>query len=146
MIKRLFEKYSSLRYVLSSGAAWVVDNGLYFVLLRFVFSPMAGLGAVAASTCAQIIARVVSSFFNFNCNNFFVFKSEEKYSKALYKYYCLCIPQACVSVLLLDVAIKNLTISNDLVQTGIKILIEVVLFAISYVIQNKWVFKKKNNE
>lgn len=134
---------TALRYVFSSVASWVVDNALYYLLLHFVFGPMASLGAVLASTLAQVPARIASSFFNYNVNYFFVFDRQEDYRRALVKYYCLCIPQAAVSVLLLDVAIKSISLSDDLLQTGLKILIETVLFAISYLIQNKWVFGKK---
>ena len=142
MLKKLFEKHSSLRYILSSAASWAVDNGLYYVLLHFCFAGR-GTQQVAASTAAQVIARVFSSFFNFNCNNFLVFRNQGSYGKALFKYYCLCIPQAAVSVLLLEVVIAGMSIPNDLVLTAVKIGIEAVLFMISYFIQNKWVFRKK---
>jgi len=141
MLKRLFDKYSSLRYVLSSAAAWAVDNGLYYLMLHFGLFGMGTMGAVQASTEAQLIARVVSSFFNFNCNKFFVFKEKGNYGPSLLKYYMLCIPQAAISVVLLDVVIANMTTHNDLLQTGLKIVIEGILFVISYFIQNKWVFK-----
>ena len=143
MRKKLRALPTALRYVFSSVASWVVDNALYYLLLHFVFGPMASLGAVLASTLAQVPARIASSFFNYNVNYFFVFDRQEDYRRALVKYYCLCIPQAAVSVLLLDVAIKSISLSDDLLQTGLKILIETVLFAISYLIQNKWVFGKK---
>lgn len=143
MVKKIRALPTAVRYVFSSVASWVVDNALYFLLLHFVFGPIASLGAVLASTLSQVLARVASSFFNYNVNYFLVFERGEDYRRALVKYYCLCIPQAAVSVLLLDVVIKNMTVSNDLLQTGLKILIETVLFAVSYLIQNKWVFGKK---
>lgn len=142
MLKSLWERFSALRYVFASVAAWVVDNSLYFLFLRFDLFCISALGAVAASTVAQIAARVLSSFFNFNCNHFLVFRSTENYGKALGKYYCLCIPQAAVSVLLLDIGIANLSIPSTVLQTALKIAIETVLFAVSYVIQNRWVFRK----
>ena len=145
MLKKLFKNHSSVRYVLSSAASWLVDNGLYFILLHFVLSTSA-MTEVMVSTLAQVTARVISSFFNFNCNNFFVFHGENKYSKALARYYCVCIPQTVISVILLDVVIKNMTTHNDLLQTALKILIEGILFALSYLIQNKWVFGKNKNK
>ncbi len=145
MLKKLFTNHSSLRYAVSSAAAWIVDNGLYYILLHFVFSAFS-MTEVMMSTVSQIIARVVSSFFNFNCNNFFVFHGDVKYGKAFLRYYCLCIPQAAISVVLLDIVIKNMTLHSDLLQTALKIIIEGILFVISYVIQNKWVFGKKRNK
>ena len=140
MLKRFFNKYPSARYVLSSISAWLADNGLYYLLLHTAFS---GMDAVKGSTASQLIARVVSSFFNFNCNKFFVFREKGNYAASLLKYYLLCIPQAAVSVLLLDVVIANMTVHSDLLQTGIKIVIEGILFVVSYFIQNKWVFKRQ---
>jgi len=149
MIGRFFKfitdpirKHQSVRYAISSVLAWVVDNVLYYVML-IPFGAIAALGAVAASSAAQVLARVLSSFFNFNMNNFFVFKSCGDYKQALIKYYCLCIPQAAVSVLLLDVMINGLVLESNLLKLGIKIVIEAVLFVLSYFIQHKWVFIHK---
>ena len=146
MITKLWNKFSSLRYVLSSSAAFVVDNALYYLLLHFAFPGLSATNTVAASTISQIIARAFSSFFNFNCNYYLVFKSKEKYSGAALRYYCLCIPQALISVLLLDVLIVEMNIESDLVRTVCKIAIEAVIFAVSYLIQNKWVFNKTENK
>lgn len=119
-----------------------MDNALYYLLLHFVFTD----NSIAASTISQIIARAFSSFFNFNCNYHLVFKSEEKYGSAALRYYCLCIPQALVSVLLLDVLIVEMNIESDFVRTVCKIAIEAAIFAVSYIIQNKWVFKNKTEK
>ena len=118
-----------------------MDNALYFLLLHFAFSGVAN--TIAASTISQIIARVFSSFFNFNCNYHLVFKSKEKYGSAVLRYYCLCIPQALISILLLDILIVKMNIGSDPVRTVCKITIEAAIFTVSYIIQNKWVFKKK---
>ena len=52
-------------YILSSVASWVVDTGLY-ALLRFLLGPL--LGIYAEPVC-NLVARALSSFFNFNLNN-----------------------------------------------------------------------------
>jgi len=141
-IKLFFNKYPSLRYVISSVSSWVVDNGIYYVLL-FPLSTLSGINNVGASTIAQTAARILSSFFNFNMNNYFVFHSKEKYGKALFKYYCLCIPQALISVLIMDICIGGLNLQNNTVKLGLKMIVEAVLFVISYFIQHKWVFRKQ---
>ena len=127
------------RYLVSAVLSWVVDNGLYLLL----FTVLGGsLAAAAASTAAQVIARVLSSLFNFHMNKFFAFRSREPYWSALGKYYCVCVPQTLISVLALTSLVAALSIASPILATGVKVLIEVVLFCLSYLIQKKWVFKK----
>lgn len=128
-------KSSPIKYVLSSVSSFAIDNLIYYLLYS-------SLGSVPA----QITARVISSFFNFNMNKFFVFQSKEKYGKSLLKYYGLCIPQAAISTVLVKLATDRLSVTAPLLATGIKILIDTVLFCLSYVIQNKWVFKKTEEQ
>ena len=137
---KFFTTGSGFRYIVSAILSWVVDNGLYLLLLilagaRFV--------PVTASMFAQLLARVLSSFFNFNMNDLYVFRSKENYWKAMGKYYCLCIPQTFVSVVCLTALISALNITVPFIATCVKVLLELVLFTISYFIQNKWVFNKK---
>lgn len=145
MLKRFFDAHSSARYVLSSVASWVVDNGLYYLLL-WLLGTLLPFGQVGVSTAAQVSARVLSSLFNFNMNKFFVFRSRESYRSAFVKYYCVCIPQTAVSVLIMDVLIGSMHIGSETVMLMLKIAVETVLFVLSYVIQNKWVFRKKTDD
>lgn len=147
MLKKIFEKYSALRYVLSSAASFVLDTALYYVFLRFLFGGLFGMSEITASSFALVAARVLSSFFNFNVNNFVVFRrGSENYSASLIKYYCVCIPQLFASELLLNGTIAVFKIENDLAQTALKVIVDGVLFVLSYFIQNKWVFKKKTSD
>lgn len=141
-MKSIIRRFDALRYAIAAVASWLIDNGLYFVFLHFVFSGFSALGELGISTLAQVSARIPSSFFNFNANNFFVFRSEEKYTKALLKYYALCIPQAAVTVLLLNVVIAGFDPDNDLIQTGLKIIVEAIIMIASFLIQKLWVFRK----
>jgi len=147
MLKKLFEKYSALRYVLSSASSFVVDTVLYYLFLHFLFGGLLGMGAVSASTFALVAARILSSFYNFNINNFVVFKhGRDNYAGALIKYYCVCVPQLMASELLLSGAIALFGIENDLVQTVVKVIVDGVLFVLSHFIQSKWVFSKTKEE
>ncbi len=137
---RFFTTGSGFRYALSAILSWAVDNGLYFAGLSFAG---ARLAAATASAVCHVGARVLSSLFNFNMNNFFVFHSGENYWKACGRYYLLCIPQTLISVGLLTALVAKLEIGSPAMATGVKILIETALFIISYFIQKKWVFKKK---
>lgn len=137
---RFFATGSGFRYAVSSILSWVVDNSLYYAGLGFT---VGRYGAAAASAACHVGARVLSSLFNFNLNRAWVFKSRENYWKSLGKYYLLCVPQTLISVGLLTALVAKLEIGSPLLATGIKILIETGLFLISYFIQKKWVFTKK---
>ena len=132
---------SGFRYIISALLSWVVDNGLYLLLLSAFVVKFST--AAAASTAAQLIARVLSSVFNFNMNKLYVFRSKENYLKAMGKYYCLCLPQTFVTVVCLTGLVALLDISMPHIATAVKLVLELVIFVVSYFIQNKWVFKKK---
>ncbi len=131
MLRFVFKDSSAIRYVISSLLSWVVDYALFYCL----FTPC---GTVAAQT----IARAFSSLVNFNLNKFFVFRSRDRYFKDMLEYYCVCIPQAFVSVVLLGGLVKKMSISAPDAATVVKVVVDTTLFCISYVIQKKWVFKK----
>ncbi len=138
---RFLASGSGFRYIISAICSWIVDNGLYLLLLSLL--GMRFSTAAMASTAAQVIARALSSIFNFNMNDLYVFRSKENYWKAMGKYYCLCLPQTFVTVVCLTALISALNISVPIIATLVKIILELVIFIISYFIQNKWVFKKK---
>ena len=131
MARFVFSNSSALRYVISAVSSWIVDNLLYFLLFSF-----------AGSAAAQIIARVLSSVYNFNLNRSFVFRSRDHYWKDMLEYYCVCVPQTLISVVLLQALVDRLSISSPGLATAVKILVDLVLFCISYVIQKKWVFRE----
>ena len=132
---------SGFRYIVSGVLSWILDNLLYFV---FMSSGLAiGAVAAAASVSSQVLARLLSSIFNFNMNTFYVFRSKEKYLKALLKYYALCLVQTFVSVVCLTSLVSLLSISAPIIATLVKVILEVLIMLLSYYIQKKWVFKKK---
>ena len=85
-------------YALSSVLSWVVDTGLF----RLGLALFGGLLGEAAAPVCNVIARIFSSFFNFNLNNRMVFQSREPYGKALLRYYLLAVPTLAASTLLLS--------------------------------------------
>jgi len=106
--------------------------GIYYVALQF------GKLSILAAT---VIARVVSSFYNFNMNRKVVFQSEEGYGKTMARYYALCVVQMLASAGLVTL-VKSFTPGGAGVATVIKAVVDTCLFVISYQIQKHWVFKK----
>ena len=131
-----------LLYVLSSVASWAVDTGGFFVL-SLLFGAV--LGVYSEPVC-NIAARAISSFFNFNLNNRLVFQNTGSYGKALFRYYCLAVPQLFVSTVLLTLVVNLLRIESTHGATGVKIVVDGGLFVASYFIQKFWVFSHRENE
>ena len=131
-----------VRFMLSSLGSTLLDL-LLFSLAYSLLRESAGAWAEMAST---VIARIISSFFNFNMNNKAVFGNSGSYRQALLRYYCLCIPQMLVSAGL--VTLLNRLIGNSLpaLATLIKAVVDTVLFFISFGIQREWVFAQKKKK
>ena len=136
-------KYLQLiKYALSSGASWVIDNGL-FLLFKTLLGAWAG--AYADLLCT-VLARAISSFFNFNANNKLVFAHKGAYGKALLRYYCLAVPVMLCSAGLVTLLDRLFGVTAPTVSTLIKICVDLVLFLASYTIQKKWVFAGKKEK
>ena len=132
---------SGFRYIVSGICSWIADNLLYFAFMSSGLGM--GVAAAVASVRSQVLARALSSFFNFNMNTFYVFRSKENYWKAMLKYYCLCLVQTFVSVVCLTALISALSITLPVIATAVKVLLELLIMLLSYYIQNKWVFKAR---
>lgn len=128
-----------LKYILSSGASALADL-LAFWLLHAILGGVLGDLAVVVSTVG---ARAISSFLNFNINKRLVFGSKTCYSKAIVRYYILCVIQLCVSATLVWLLGKLFATSASFLLTVLKAVVDTLLFFISFKIQREWVFKDK---
>ena len=135
MLRYIFSNSSAIRYVISAVSSWGLDNLLYYLFFT-------ALG----TTAAQVTARILSSVFNFNMNRSFVFKSKDRYWKDMLEYYCVCVPQTVVSVVLLGMLVNRMSISAPGIATCVKVAVDLLLFVISYFIQKKWVFKESKTK
>lgn len=121
------------KYVISSLSAAIVDLSMFYIFtLIFRNSSLAikiGL--------ATVLARVISSLFNYlvNCN--IVFKKENKVKSAIIRYYLLCIFQMCTSALLVYLICKF----SLMPEVMVKIFVDFVLFLINFKVQQIWVFE-----
>lgn len=88
-------------------------------------------------------ARVVSSLINYFMNKKVVFRSEESVAYSLPRYYLLCVCQAVLSYGLVYLFADLLfQLKGSLLETLVKLVVDVCLFFISFRIQHKWVFQK----
>ena len=133
------------RYTLSSIASAVVDTGLFALLSKVLSGLLTGLSLTAA---AGIIARVVSSLFNFFLNKKVVFKTDCSTGKAMVRYYALALPQMAAQVLLTQgvYALLGIGDSANGLRTLIYAVVMIALYFISYMIQQRWVFAPEKSK
>ncbi len=125
------------RFVASSFGATLIDFGLFTLLFHF----MKGHSPVYAEVISTVVARVCSSLLNFYFNQRLVFKNPGSMKTAMLRYYCLAVPQMLASAGLVTLINELLRNSETFITTGVKGIVDVTLFFISYFIQKKWVFK-----
>ncbi|WP_338324936.1 bifunctional glycosyltransferase family 2/GtrA family protein [Metabacillus mangrovi] len=121
------------KFISSSLLSFGVDILLFSVfslLFRDVFPAQFIL-------IATVSARILSSLFNYALNKNVVFKSKSK--NTMMKYYILSVIQMITSALLVN-GFYQLIGGGEVV---IKIIMDSILFLISYVIQRDWVFKSR---
>lgn len=133
------------RYTLSSLTSSVVDTGLFAALSWLLHTT---LTEPLLSLVPTISARVVSSLLNFFLNKTMVFHSHVSTGKAMLRYYMLAIPQMLLQAGLTWGANSLLHIGSE--QTGLRtavyVVVMVVLYFASFVIQQRWVFAARKKE
>ncbi len=125
------------KFVLSSVASFLIDYGL-FTLLLFLLGN--NVSRTIRLFIATFVARVLSSLFNFTLNKKAVFQSDAPVKKSLVKYYILCICQMMLSYGILYL-LSTLLQANSALEAILKLIVDVFLFLISFQIQQRWVFK-----
>lgn len=122
-----------LKFILSSASSFIVDISAFSLIVFLIGNQHADTIFIAS-----FLSRFLSSLFNFMMNKAFVFQKGDKTS--ILKYFMLVIGQISVSALLV-------TLGNHLfpgVQLSlVKVVVDTILFMISYKIQKKYIFTKK---
>ena len=131
------------RYTLSSLTSAIVDT-VAFSFLSWAL-PLSGFALTAA---AGITARVVSSLLNFFMNQKLVFKTNVDTKKAMLRYYCLALPQMAAQVLLTQgvYALFGIPDSANGLRTLLYAIVMTVLYFLSYMIQQRWVFAPQKSK
>ncbi len=129
MIKNKEEIKRVLKYILSSGTSFLLDIGL-FTVFTFLFGK--DTKAIFLST---ILARVLSSIYNYYINSKIVFQKKNK--KSMLGYFTLVVVQMIVSASLVSFVEKYIKIF----PTFIKIMIDIMIFIVNYIVQKEIIFK-----
>lgn len=118
-----------LLYLISSLSSFLLD---YFCYSLFLLT----LNNLIVS---NILAKLISSIYNFIVNKKVVFKSKNYLKKEILNYYLLVIFILVVNTLILKL------LSSLISPYLAKIIVEISLFIISYLIQKKYIFKGSDN-
>ncbi len=133
------------RYTVSSLVSAVVDTVAYS-LFTALFGKM--LQGFALTASAGVGARVISSLLNFYMNKKLVFQTNVDTGKAMLRYYMLALPQMAAQVLLTQGVYALLGISDSAngLRTLIYAVVMTVLYFLSYMIQQRWVFAPQKSK
>lgn len=124
-----------LKFTLSSFSSFVLDYLLFaFFMLCLPHTAMFVLGA-------NILARMVSAFYNYCMNCYFVFQKERKLGTAI-QYFEL----ALFVLVMNNIILETLTQILNMPVYPAKILTECTLFAISWLVQNFLIFPRDHGK
>ncbi len=126
-----------LKFAAGSLGSSVIDLGA-FAVISFITRRCMELGL--AVLVATVLARVVSSLFNYTFNRSAVFGSKGRVTHTIARYYILCVCQMLVSYLLVLMVTRVLALGSVLTVVA-KAVVDTLLFILSFQIQRCWVFK-----
>lgn len=116
------------KYIAASLLSFILDISLFGIFKSFKFTIIN----------ATVFARILSSIVNYSLNKNKVFKSFNK--KSLIKYYILVIIQMFISGYSVKF-LHRVFVNKNIIF--LKIVIDLVIFAVNYYIQREWVFKRR---
>jgi len=128
-----------LKYIFSSLASALIDLGIFSIVGAVFYGRLADSVRILLAT---VIARIISSLFNFIFNRKAVFKSDSNFGSAMIRYYALCVCQLLVSYGAVYFFTDILALGQAMTVV-IKCIVDTILFIISFQIQRRWVFKRK---
>ena len=130
-IKDSYKIYSQiLRFTMSSIISFLIDYSL-FIILNIITNKL---------ILSNIISRLISSICNYNFNKKLVFKSNKKLN-GLISYFLLVITILSLNTLLLGLFVSIFNFNKYIS----KIIVELILFIISYLVQKNIIFKKEDD-
>lgn len=132
MIFRCFFKY-----MLSSLSASFIDIAVFWMLSTWV---LGGMDLARKVFIATVIARVISSAYNFVVNRSLVFGGSGNLARQALAYYMLVVLQMFTSALLVNVFAGLF----GGIPTLVKVIVDTCLFFVSFQIQQRVIFKKNS--
>ena len=123
-----------IKYIFASLSSFLID-----ILLFALFNKL--IPGANSILFATIIARIISSIYNYLMNANMVFQNKNKSS--FIKYVILCVIQMFVSGYASQILAKLFTNINVVI---IKLIVDMIIFVINFVIQREFIFVGKNEK
>lgn len=118
-----------LKFSLSSFVCFLLDYLLYCIIL----------GLSGSLTAANLLSRVCSAAANYSINRFIVFRDNQSIMKTAVQYFALAVGILVCNTALLWVFVGLM----DMNRYAAKILVEVILFLLSWIVQHGFIFGRK---
>lgn len=125
------------QFALTSLSSFIVDYLVYALALLFLAAAPTSLKILLANG----IARVTSSIFNYSTNKKLVFKNQDSILKTGTGYFSLAFGLFVLDTLLIRLFYAVFGLNLLLV----KILVGILLFSISWMVQKKFIFKERTH-
>lgn len=126
------------KFIFSSLSSSVIDLALFSLFCVLLKDTMTGHGLITYITVSTFAARILSATYNFIINYRVVFKSEGAIARTLLKYVILALIQMTLSATFVNLLYSLLGGA----EVVIKILVDIILFLLSYFVQREIVYKE----
>lgn len=128
------------KFIATSLASFAIDI-LLFTIINLMLS-ITDIAIAQRLFIATAGARAISSLANYTLNKKVVFDSGESVASSLPRYYMLCILQTLMSYGLVWLFAEFIFhLKGSLLETFIKMAVDMCLFCASFKVQQGWVFK-----
>ena len=121
-----------IRFALASLSSSVVDLALFTLLIHLVFDR----GVAGQAMAATVIARCLSGIYNFVMNKKWSFSAKGSALKQGIRYFILWL-----AIMVVSGGVVDLLRLLPMDITLLKLIVDCLLFIVSYVAQRVWVFK-----
>lgn len=135
--ERLFHffKFSSVSIICTLS-----EYVIFYFLTPALCNLMEKSFAEGLSTAICYILATVACFF---LNKYLVFKTKGNAWKEAGKFFLIALPKMIIATFCVPLIIFLLGIEKNIAKTLVNVIVQIVLFFLSYVFQNIWVFGKK---
>lgn len=120
-----------IKFSLSSIISFIIDYIMFTIFSLFIKN---------ISLC-NVFARIISAVVNYMMNRKFVFQSKNNLYKSVLSYLILAITILILNTILLNIFVYKLIINKFVA----KIIVEIILFIFNFIIQQRFIFRKKVN-
>ena len=126
-----------IKYIFSSFSSSIIDLALFYILS----SAFENVYPLIHVTIATVLARVISATYNYLINYKIVFESQAGHFRSAAKYISLAFFQMWISAALITLVVFVFPHREEVL---FKMLIDMFLFFVSYFIQKRVVFSRKD--